>query len=54
MLKQFLLSFILLTVDVFGMKTFEGEADAFLFAGLFFLTVPFFMEAILSLAPKQN
>jgi hypothetical protein len=54
MLKQFLLSFLLLTVDVIGLQAYAGEPDAFFFAGLFFLAAPFFMESVISLAPKQD
>jgi hypothetical protein len=54
MVKQFFLSFALLFVDILGLQAYAGEVDAFFFAGLFFLAAPFFVQSVLSLAPKQD
>jgi hypothetical protein len=54
MVKQFLLSSALLFIDILGLQAHAGEADAFLFAGLFFLAAPLFVEGVISLAPKQD
>jgi len=54
MFKQLLVSSLLMAIDIASLKTFAGEADAFLFAGLFFLAAPCFVQAMISLAPKQN
>lgn len=53
-LLTFTLSSLCLYSDIIGLGIFAGECNAFLFAGLLCLVLPFFMHSALQLADRSE
>lgn len=53
-MKQFFLSTLCLYTDILGLGLYAGERNAFLFAGLLCLVLPFFLSSAVSIAERSE
>jgi hypothetical protein len=49
MFAQFILSILLLALDIIGLRMFALQSEALIFAALAIATLPFFLSSALSL-----